>query len=55
MFLFHEHKLTETHQEMFKECIKSFTSKSIAVVTDKEKSIVKAIKQETPSLQILYC
>ena len=46
IFLFHERKLTEVHQEMFKECIKlipSLKTANIPIVTDKEKAINNAI------------
>ena len=58
MFLIHERKFTETHQEMFKECTKHIPSLKKAncpIVTDKEKAIVKAIESELPSVTILHC
>ena len=58
MFLMHERKFTETHQEMFKECVKRMPSLkkiSCAIVTDKEKAIINAIRHEMPELKPLHC
>lgn len=58
MFLIHERKFAETHQEMFKECAKripSLRKVNCPVVTDKESAIVNAIKSELPAVTILHC
>ncbi len=58
MFLFHERKLTETHQDMFKECIKripSLKEMDSPIITDKENPISNAINMEMPSVRLLYC
>ena len=59
MFLIHERKFTETHEEMFKECCKripSLKSTKCPLVVDREKAITKAIQQQLPSsILILYC
>lgn len=58
MFLIHERKFMDTHQEMFKECVKRIPclkkTKS-PLVTDKERAIVNAIKRELPEVKLLYC
>ena len=57
-FLLHERKLTETHIELFKETIKQIPSlkkASIPIVTDRERSILNAIKKEIPMSKMLYC
>ncbi len=53
MFLIHERKLAETHEEMFKECaarIPALKKTSSPLVTDREKAIMNAVKQKLPSL-----
>lgn len=58
MFLFHERKLQETHQDMFRECIRRVPSLKTAkcpIVTDKEKAITNAIKEEMPRIKLLSC
>ena len=58
LFLVHERKLTETHEAMFKECVKcipSLAKTCFPIVTDKERSIINAIKSELPGIKLLYC
>ena len=58
MFLIHERKFAETHQEMFKECIKripSLKKASCPLVIDREKAIVNAITSEVQSVKLIYC
>ena len=58
MFLIHERKFTETHEEMFKECCKqipSLINMQFPIVTDKEKSIVNAIKGVLPAVKLVHC
>lgn len=58
MFMLHERKLTTTHLEMFRECVRKIPSlkkTSCPMVTDKEKAIIKAIKEEIPTLELLFC
>ena len=58
MFLIHERKFTETHQEMWRECCKqvpSMKATKFPVVTDKEKSIINAITKEVPAMKLLHC
>jgi len=58
MFLIHERKYTQTHQEMFKECvtrIPSLKKTNHPLVTDREKAITNAIIEECPTLKLVYC
>jgi len=58
MFLIHERKLTEVHLEMFKECtsyIPALRNTNAPLVTDKEKAIINAIKQQLPSVSLVHC
>ena len=58
LFLVHERKLTETHEAMFKECVEripSLAKTCFPIVTDKERSIINAIKSELPGIKLLYC
>ena len=58
MFLVHERKFTETHEEMFHECcrrISSLKNTKFPIVTDKEKSIVNAIKRQLPDIKLVHC
>ena len=60
IFLIHERKFTETHEELFRECVKAFTflknkKELIPIVTDREKAIVAALKNQLPSLKLVYC
>lgn len=58
MFLVHERKLTETHEEMFRvctACIPALKNTSSPLVTDKEKAIVNAVKQQLPSVPLVHC
>ena len=56
MFLIHEQIFCETHQEMFKECVKcipALKKTKCPLVTDKEQAIVDAVKKELPIF--LWC
>lgn len=58
MFLIHERKFTETHEQMFEECAKqipSLTKTQFAIVTDREKSIIKALKGILPTVKVVHC
>ncbi|SMN01977.1 hypothetical protein SPONN_284 [uncultured Candidatus Thioglobus sp.] len=58
MFVIHERKFTDTHQEMWKECCKrvpSLATTEFPIVTDKEKSITNAISRELPAVRVLHC
>ena len=58
MFLIHERKFAETHQEMFRECAKripSLRKVNCPLVTDKESAIVNAINSELPAVAVLHC
>ena len=58
MFLIHERKLKETHQEMFAESLKQIPALKKAtcpLVTDREKSIISAIQAEIPSVPLVHC
>ena len=58
MFLVHERKLTKTHEEMFKVCtarIPALRNTTSPLVTDKEKSITNAVKQQLPSVPLIHC
>lgn len=58
MFLIHERKLKETHQEMFAESVKQIPALKKAtcpLVTDREKSIISAIQAEIPSIPLVHC
>ncbi len=47
MFMIHERELTETHEAMFRECVKqvpSLKNINLPIVTDREKIIINAIK-----------
>ena len=58
LFLIHERKFADTHQEMFKECVKripSLKKVNCPLVTDKEKAIVNAIRSELPTVTVLHC
>lgn len=55
MFLIHERTFMETHQEMFKECVKcipSLKKVSCPLVTDREKGIVNAI---ISAVKLIFC
>lgn len=51
MFLIHERKFTETHEEMFRECCKP----KISHCNRQEKSIINAIRKELPAVKLVYC
>ena len=58
MFLIHERKLKETHQEMFVQSVKQIPALKKAtcpLVTDREKSIISAIQAEIPSIPLVHC
>ena len=58
MFLIHERKFAEMHQEMFRECAKripSLRKVNCPLVTDKESAIVNAINSELPAVAVLHC
>ena len=58
MFLIHERKLKETHQEMFAESVKQIPALKKAtcpLVTDREKPIISAIQAEIPSIPLVHC
>ena len=58
MFLIHERKFTTTHQEMLKTCaerVPMLLEAKCALVTDKEKSIVNAIRAELPEVAVVHC
>ncbi len=58
MFLIHERKMTETHLELFKEAttrIPALKKTSSPLVTDKEKAIINAIRQQLPSVSLVHC
>ncbi len=48
----------ETHHEMMRECaarIPALKKTTLPVVTDREKAIVNAIKQNLPAASLVYC
>lgn len=55
MFLIHERTFMETHQEMFKECVKRIPSLKKVRVTDREKGIVNAITSELQAVKLIFC
>ena len=58
MFLIHERKFSETHQEMFRESgkgIPTLKKSNCPIVTDKEQAIIDAIKKELPNLALVQC
>ncbi len=58
MLMIHERKLTETHEAMFRECVKqvpSLKNINLPIVTDREKSIINAIKTEVLSVKLVHC
>ena len=58
MFLIHERKFSETHQEMFKECVKcipALKKTKCPLVTDKEQAIVDTVKKELPNIYLVHC
>ena len=58
MFLFHERKFTETHKEMFKECVKripALKKRKFSLVVDKERAIVNAVKAEMTNISVVHC
>ena len=58
IFLIHERKYTETHQDMWRECCKqvpSLKTMTFPIVTDKEKAIINAICNELPNVRLLQC
>ena len=53
LFIIHERKFSETHQELFKQAgilIPSMKSLHSCIVTDRESAITKAIELELPNL-----
>ncbi len=57
MFMVHERKLTETHEAMFRECVKrvpSLKNVNLPIVTDREKRIINTIKTELP-VKLVHC
>ena len=58
MFLIHERKYTETHWEMFRECmarIPALKKATCPIVTDKEQAISNATKLELQGVQLVHC
>lgn len=58
MFLLHERKFKETHQEMFRECAKNIPSlkkSRVPLVTDREQAIVDAVNSELPEISLVHC
>ena len=58
MFLLHERKLSETHQQMFKECLEAIPSlkkTTCPIVTDKEQGILDALRKQLPNITIVHC
>ena len=58
IFMIHERKFTETHQELFKQAgnlIPSIKSSKSCIVTDRESAIMKAVELELPTLHHLQC
>ena len=58
LFIIHERKFSETHQELFKQAgilIPSMKSLHSCIVTDRESTITKAIELELPNLHQLHC
>ena len=58
LFMIHERKFSETHQELFKQAgilIPSLKSLHSCIVTDRESAITKAIELELPNLHQLHC
>ena len=58
MFLIHERKFTETHQEMFKECvahIPGLRKAKCPMVIDKERAFVNAAKAEMSNVPVIHC
>ena len=58
MFLIHERKYTETHIEVFRECIACIPTLKKAkcpIVTDREKAIVNAVKESFPVATLVHC
>ena len=58
VFMIHERKFTDTHQEFFKHAgnlIPSIKSSQSCIVTDREDAIIKAARLELPTLHHLQC
>ena len=58
MFLLHERKFKETHQDMFRECAKhipSLKKTRCPLVTDREQAIVYAVNSELPEIPLVHC
>ena len=58
VFMIHERKFTETHQELFNQAgklIPSMKSLQSCIVTDRESAITKAIELELPNFHQLHC
>lgn len=58
MFLIHERKFTETHREMFKECVTRIPALKRAkcpMVIDKERAFVNAAKAEISNVPLVHC
>ena len=58
MFLIHERKFTETHREMFKECvahIPALRKAKCPMVIDKERAFVNAAKAEMSNVPVVHC
>lgn len=58
IFMIHERKFTETHQELFKQVgslIPSIKSSKSCIVTDRESAVLKAVELELPNLHHLHC
>ena len=58
MFLLHERKFKETHQDMFRECTKHILilkKTRSPLVTDREQAIVEAVNSELPEISLVHC
>ena len=58
MFLIHQRKFTETHREMFKECvahIPALRKAKCPMVIDKERAFVNAAKAEMSNVPVVHC
>ena len=57
MILIHERKLSETHQDMFRECVRcipALKKSKCPLVTDREQGIVDAAQKVLPSISLVH-
>ena len=58
MFLFHERKFTDTHKQLFHECVSRIPALKncrCPLVTDKEKAIANAVKEVLLNISHVFC